>query len=223
MKSGFLYIDKPAGISSFGVIRKVRGITGVKRVGHAGTLDPFATGLLIVAVGREYTKQLTQWLKKDKTYEATFLLGATSTTGDPEGEIIPTQGVQPPSEEDLRRVMTAHTGTLNQTPPAHSAIKVNGRRAYELARKGVEVQLPSREVTVHELRLDAYAYPVVQCTISVSSGTYIRSLAQDIGAALGTGAYLTALRRTRIDAVTLDQAVTLEQLAQDTWETFLHL
>src|SRR5690606_30827502 len=151
MKSGFLYIDKPAGMSSFGVIRKVRGITGVKRVGHAGTLDPFATGLLIVAVGRDYTKQLTQWLKQDKTYEATLMLGATSTTGDPEGELTMREDVHAPSVERIQAVLAAHTGELQQVPPAHSAIRVNGKRAYELARKGKEVVLAPRTVTVHEI------------------------------------------------------------------------
>lgn len=221
MREGLLLIDKPEGISSFGVVAKVRwmmtqelkkehiaqgycrdtqpnnGICKCKvKVGHTGTLDPAATGLLVLAIG-SYTKKVPGLIKQDKTYEVTMTLGKTSTTGDKEGEITAVSDTQP----TLKQVVAAlerFTGESLQTPPAFSAIKVNGQRAYDLARKGKEVKLEPRKIVIHSNELTSYAYPLVQFTSSVGSGTYIRSLVQDIGEVLGTGAYMSALRRTRI-------------------------
>lgn len=208
-KDGILLVDKPAGWTSFDVVAKIRGQIrreyqeeGVKptkrqlRVGHAGTLDPFATGLLIILLG-DATKKADEFLKLDKTYEATIRLGQTSTTGDPEGEITDVSD-RAPSQEEVETALQKFAGEITQIPPKFSAIKVNGQRAYKLAHKGQEVEIPSREVTIHSIELLNYSYPEVTIRTHVSSGTYIRTLAEDIGEALGTGAYCAALRRTRI-------------------------
>lgn len=208
-KDGILLVDKPTGWTSFDVVAKIRGIqkaafkaqgiVATKRqlkVGHAGTLDPFATGLLIILLG-EATKRSDEFLKQDKTYEATVYLGATSTTGDPEGELTPVSDVQP-SETAINQAVHQFIGQITQTPPIYSAIKINGQRAYKLARKGQDVEIPSRQVTIHSLELLSYVYPELKIRTHVSSGTYIRSLAEDIGTTLGTGAYCKELRRTTI-------------------------
>ena len=220
MNSGFLYINKPAGITSHGVISRLRKITGEKRIGHAGTLDPFATGLLIVAVTRDYTKLLDQWLKKDKSYRATLTLGYESTTGDPEGDLTPISNKKP-SESEIKVVLERFTGKIEQIPPKYSAIKINGKRAYELARKGEEVTIQPREVTIYSIELIRYNYPNLEISVSVSSGTYIRTLGEDIGKKLETGAYLIQLERTSIDHVKLEEAVELDDLNEGNWRGVL--
>lgn len=247
-----LLIDKPAGWTSFDVVAKIRGMIRAQylaqdikptkrqlKVGHTGTLDPFATGLVIILLG-DACSQSDEFLKLDKVYEATVRLGETSTTGDPEGEItetldsrfsildeahdtasIPAQASSikhqasshVPTGETVERTLKRFLGTITQTPPAHSAIKINGQRAYKLARAGKPVDMPSRQVTIHSLELLDYSYPDLKIRTHVSSGTYIRSLAQDIGQALGTGAYCTQLRRTRVGQYELDDAVSISQLA----------
>ena len=194
---GMILIDKPAGMTSFGVVARIRRVLSQKagkkvKVGHTGTLDPFATGLLILMCGK-YTRHCQDFLKHDKVYDATLCLGKTSTTGDPEGE-IKNYSDKIPENIDLSQF----EGEQWQTPPAFSAIKVNGQRAYDLARKGQEVKLEPRKITVYSIRLLEYSYPTLKIRCHVSSGTYIRTLAEDIGKALGTGAYLTALRRLKI-------------------------
>jgi tRNA pseudouridine55 synthase len=211
--NGLLLIDKPAGISSFGVVGRVRWalsqVAGKKvKVGHTGTLDPFATGLMIIVVG-DYCKRASEFSKLDKSYEALVRLGETSTTGDPEGEITPHDGPRP-SREQVEQAMAKFRGEITQTPPAYSAIKINGQRAYKLARAGQAVEMPSRTVTVSKLETLAYGYPELRIVCDVSSGTYIRTLAEDIGAALGTGAYTAELRRTRVGQWHIANAVTLE-------------
>jgi tRNA pseudouridine55 synthase len=220
---GILLIDKPADWTSFDVVAKLRGmrraalkvsgITPTKRqlrVGHAGTLDPFATGLLVVLLG-EATKRSDEFLKQDKTYQATITLGHSSTTGDPEGELTAVADHRP-ARLEIEAVLKQFVGTVEQTPPIYSAIKVNGQRAYKLARKGQAVTIPTRQITIYSVTLDTYDYPSVVITTRVSSGTYIRSLAQDIGTALGTGAYCSQLRRTSIGGLQLNDATTLDQL-----------
>ena len=218
-----ILIDKPAGISSFGVVAKVRGRLKAEfghkvKVGHTGTLDPFATGLLILLSGK-MTKKSNEFLKKDKVYEATLKLGYTSTTGDPEGEIqlypargasarpvatgerrssSPCQAPDPLRLDIIESTINSFIGEIEQTPPRFSAIKINGERAYKLARKGADFEIPSRKVTIYSIEILDYNYPELKIRTHVSSGTYIRTLAEDIGKALGTGAYLTALRRTKI-------------------------
>ena len=213
MIEGLLLVDKPAGVSSFGVVAKVRGVLrahyGVKniKVGHTGTLDPAATGLLVLAIGK-YTKRVPELLKQDKTYEVTMKLGETSTTGDKEGELTAVSSTQP-THQAILEALGHFTGQIMQTPPAFSAIKVNGQRAYNLARKGKEVVIQPRQVTIYQNELVAYEYPFVRFTSEVGSGTYIRSLVEDIGKQLGTGAYMSDLRRTKIGQYSLDNALAL--------------
>ena len=214
---GILLIDKPAGWTSFDVVAKIRGMRkaafksqGIAptkrqlRVGHAGTLDPFATGLLIILLG-DATKRSDEFLKQDKTYEAKLTLGSTSSTGDPEGELTPVSRLVP-TDADVEAAISRFVGPISQIPPAYSAIKINGQRAYKLARKGQEVVMPARQVHIHSLEVVAYTYPTLTIRTHVSSGTYIRSLAQDIGAALGTGAYCSQLRRTRVGDMLIHDA-----------------
>lgn len=212
MQNGILLLDKPSGMTSFGVVARIRRVlsqqAGKKvKVGHTGTLDPFATGLMILVTGAE-CKNAGTYTKLDKVYEATICLGKTSSTGDPEGEITEVESekvgklgslkVERLERERIVEVLRHFTGTITQTPPIFSAIKINGQRAYDLARKGQVIDMPSRQVTVYSLDLLDYTWPYLKIRTHVSSGTYIRSLAADIGAALGTGAYCTQLRRTKI-------------------------
>ncbi|MBP5675032.1 tRNA pseudouridine(55) synthase TruB [Candidatus Saccharibacteria bacterium] len=208
-----ILIDKPEGISSFGVVARVRRVLrdreGKKvKVGHTGTLDPFATGLLILLAGKA-TKRSNEFLKKDKDYEATVLLGKTSTTGDPEGEISKGSD-KVPTREEIEKVLKSLTGEIMQKVPAFSAVKINGERAYKLARKGEKVETPTRKVTIYEIEILDYTYPELKIRSKVSSGTYIRTLGEDIGEKLGTGAYLTALRRTKIDDYSVENAEKLD-------------
>ncbi len=211
--NGLLLVDKPVGITSFDIIRCLRRQTGIHKIGHAGTLDPMASGLMLMLVGRA-TKQAGHFSKLDKTYEAEVTLGATSVTGDREGELTPGSGRRPTWDE-LEATLQEFTGIITQQPSQYSAIKVGGVRAYKLARQGKAVDMPSRRVTVYALRLLGYDYPVVRFEVEVSSGTYIRTLAQDIGTALGTGAYLSVLRRTQVGQFRLAQANTLDTISSD--------
>ena len=209
-----ILIDKPAGMSSFGVVarvrRRVRDELGKKiKVGHTGTLDPFATGLLIILAGKA-TKKSDEFLKKDKVYEATVKLGETSTTGDIEGEIKKVSD-KVPTLDDIKKACDKLTGEIMQTVPAYSAVKINGERAYKLARKRKEVEMPTRKVTIYELEILDYTYPNLKIRTHVSSGTYIRTLGEDIGKLLGTGAYLTALRRTKIADFSVEAALKLDE------------
>ena len=206
MENQIILVDKPAGISSFGVVARIRRELheqfGHKiKVGHTGTLDPFATGLLILLTG-QMTKKSSEFLKLDKIYDATLKLGYTSTTGDPEGEIVkaisPEKLNDSPSFEKITSIASSFVGKIRQTPPKFSAIKINGERAYKLARKGKNFEVPSREVEIYSIEILNYDYPELKIRVHCSSGTYIRTLAEDIGKKLGLGAYLTALRRLKI-------------------------
>lgn len=196
-----ILIDKPAGISSFGVVAKVRAKLrdefGKKiKVGHTGTLDPFATGLLILLSGK-MTKKSADFLKLDKEYLAELKLGFVSSTGDPEG-VIEKLDDKNINIKEIKKVINSFIGKIKQKVPAFSAVKINGQRAYKLARAGKDFETPTREVTIYNIEILEYNYPKLTIRCHVSSGTYIRTLAEDIGKALGTGAYLTSLRRTKI-------------------------
>lgn len=196
-----ILIDKPAGISSFGVVAKVRARLrdefGKKiKVGHTGTLDPFATGLLILLSGK-MTKKSSDFLKLDKEYLAELKLGFVSSTGDPEG-VIEKLDDKNINIKEIKKVINSFIGKIKQKVPAFSAVKINGQRAYKLARAGKDFETPTREVTIYNIEILEYNYPKLTIRCHVSSGTYIRTLAEDIGKALGTGAYLTSLRRTKI-------------------------
>jgi tRNA pseudouridine55 synthase len=206
---GILLIDKPAGISSFGVVAKVRGIikaeTGKKiKIGHTGTLDPQAEGLMILVLGK-YTKRASEFSKLDKTYKVELTLGKVSSTGDREGEITQ-KSTQQPTLAEIHEALDTFIGEIMQTPPAFSAIKVGGQRAYKLARAGKEVTLQPRPVRIHSIEGVKYNYPKSSFTARVGSGTYIRSLAEDIGTALGTGAYMSNLRRTKVGKFLVGEA-----------------
>jgi tRNA pseudouridine55 synthase len=214
MTNGTILIDKPAEMTSFGVVARVRRLLtqqqGTKvKVGHTGTLDPFATGLMIIVVGKE-CKNAEFYSKKDKVYEAIIRLGQTSTTGDPEGEIADISDVIP-SLEQVQQALKQFTGEITQRPPIYSAIKVGGERAYKLARAGRAVEIPERQIMVYDVECTGYSYPELKMRTHVSSGTYIRTLAEDIGKVLGTGAYCTALRRTAIGDWKIDDAQTLQE------------
>ncbi len=219
-QQNILLIDKPSEWTSFDVVAKIRGqikaayrAQGEKptkrqlKVGHAGTLDPFATGLLIILLG-DATKQAGEFLKLDKVYEATFRLGQTSTTGDPEGSITNTSD-RIPTREEVEQAIQQFIGEITQTPPAYSAIKINGQRAYKLAREGKDVDVPERIVTIYSIELLDYSYPEVKIRTHVGSGTYIRTLGEDIGKSLRTGAFCSQLRRTRIGDYDITNATTI--------------
>lgn len=207
--------DKPAGVSSFGVVARVRRQLSERagrkiKVGHTGTLDPFATGLMILLSGK-FTRRAGEFSKLDKVYEANVCLGAVSTTGDPEGEITEQSVESIPSEDEIRQALKKFTGQITQTPPAFSAIKVDGQRAYKLAREGKPVEIPPRQVEIYQIELLSYEYPKLRIRAHVSSGTYIRTLAEDIGKYLKTGAYVTELRRTRVGDFDLKNAIKIEK------------
>ncbi len=204
-----LLIDKPAGMTSFGVVARLRRVlsqaAGKKvKVGHTGTLDPFATGLMIIVTGKK-CREADTFTKLDKWYEAEIMLGEVSTTGDPEGELTHVSARQPSCSE-IEAVLSIFEGEIKQRPPIFSAIKINGRRAYQLARQGQPVDMPERIVLIYALELVAYEYPRLVIRAHVSSGTYIRSLAVDIGQKLGTGAYCRQLRRQAIAEYDVAQA-----------------
>ena len=209
-----ILIDKPENMTSFGVVarvrRKISEAAGKKvKVGHTGTLDPFATGLLILMSGK-MTKKCQEFLKLDKVYEATIRLGTTSTTGDPEGEITEEKVAKTPTLEEVEAAVGRFKGEIEQTLPQFSAVKINGQRAYKLARKGRAVEMPTRKIMIYSIEILDYAFPVLKIRCHVSSGTYVRTLGEDIGKILGTRAYLTALRRLKIGNYDVKDAKTLE-------------
>lgn len=225
--NGLLLIDKPATWTSFDAVNYVRRMiaqsAGLKpkqvKVGHTGTLDPLATGLLVLVVGT-YCRRAQEFSKLDKTYEVTMRLGQTSTTGDEEGDKTAVSDVIP-DEAAVVAALKAHTGVLMQVPPAYSAIKVNGVRAYQAARDGKPLELAAREVTVRAIKRESYNYPTVLFSAEVSSGTYIRSLVEDIGTMLGTGAYMSNLRRTTVGAFAIHDAVSPQELTPESLEARL--
>jgi tRNA pseudouridine55 synthase len=216
--NGLVIVDKPAGWTSHDVVGKLRRLAGTRRVGHAGTLDPMATGVLVVGVDKA-TRLLGHLALTEKSYDAVIRLGQTTNTDDAEGEIIATASASEVSEGDLRAAVTDLTGPIEQIPPQVSAIKVDGRRAYKRVRDGEEVALKARRVTVYDFALGDLRYDGdvldVSASVTCSSGTYIRALARDLGAALGVGGHLTFLRRTRVGPYDLPQARTIEQLTEE--------
>lgn len=207
-----MVIDKPLGWSSHDVVAKVRRIVDERRVGHAGTLDPAATGVLPVAVGLA-TRTIEYLATADKSYRATIRFGATTDSADAEGEVIATTDASHLTLMTVEPVLEQFRGEISQIPPMHSAIKVNGQRLYNLARKGEKIEVPPRNVTISQLDVVDWSPPDLAIDVTCSKGTYIRSLARDIGEAVETGAHLAALRRTRTGPFTLDDAVSLDDLA----------
>ena len=222
--AGFLLIDKPAGMTSHDVVNRVRRATGERTVGHAGTLDPFATGLLLVGVGRPATREFPNLVGLDKEYEAVFAFGATSDTDDRTGTVTPHPGARPVSAEEIRAALPRFVGEIEQIPPAYAAIKVGGKKMYEAARAGAPIAAPPRRVRVTAFELlDAAEKPhTFSFRIACGSGTYIRALARDLGAALGVGGYVEELRRTKVGPFPVAEAVPLADLSPETAVTYLH-
>jgi tRNA pseudouridine55 synthase len=211
--SGLVVVDKPAGLTSHDVVARIRRLAGTRKVGHAGTLDPMATGVLVVGLNRA-TRLLGHLTLTDKRYDATIRLGVTTTTDDAEGEVVGTCPTDDLTEDAVREALSVFRGEIEQVPSAVSAVKVDGQRAYARVRAGEEVDLPPRRVTIHELDVRAVALPTVDVAVHCSSGTYIRSIARDLGAALGVGGHLSALRRTAVGPFDLSGARTLDDLGE---------
>ena len=210
MASGILIVDKPAGWTSQDVVSKLRGVLHEKRIGHGGTLDPMATGVLPVFVGRA-TRAVEFFEHADKTYEATLRLGVTTDTQDTTGTVLQTQPINV-DEAALRAVLPRFTGVQQQVPPMYSAVKIGGKKLYELARAGKEIERKPREITVFSIELLDFSNDSARLRIHCSKGTYIRTLCHDIGAALGCGGCMAALRRVQAGAYSIEEAVTLDEI-----------
>ena len=208
-----LLVDKKLDWTSFDVVKKIKNMTGCKKVGHAGTLDPLASGLLIICTGR-HTKKINNFQNLDKVYTGKFVIGATTPSHDLETEIENTKSISGINENDINVIVNSFLGTQLQRPPKYSAIKVNGKRAYELARKEKDVKIKEREIKIKEFNILNFSSSVIEFNILCSKGTYIRSIARDLGEKLGCGAYLSELRRTKIGSFCVDNADTIEELEQ---------
>ena len=211
---GVVVVDKPAGWTSHDVVARMRRLAGTRKVGHAGTLDPMATGVLVLGLNRA-TRLLGHLMLTEKAYDATIRLGVATTTDDAEGEVLSTHAVDGVGEDVVRTELARFVGEIEQVPTAVSAIKVDGKRAYARVRDGEQVELKARPVSIHELVVHEVDLPDVRISVRCSSGTYIRAIARDLGAALGVGGHLTALRRTAVGPFDLSVARTLEQLSAD--------
>jgi len=221
MKSGFLLVDKSEGMTSHDVVDHLRRITKIKKIGHAGTLDPIATGLLILGIGREATKKLSEFQKLDKEYIAKIKLGVKSDTFDKEGKIEKVLFEKIPKREEIEKVLKDFCGEILQTPPPYSAKKIKGKKAYELARKGLKVELSPVKVKIYQIEILNYFFPYLEIKVSCSSGTYIRSLANDIGEKLKVGGLIEELRRTKIGNFKVENAQKLSQINSENWQNFL--
>jgi len=221
--NGFVVIDKPSGLTSFAIVSMMRRLTGVRRIGHAGTLDPLATGVLPVAVG--HATRFIEYLDDEaKTYVATVRFGATTDTYDADGEVTSRADASKLTREDVERALAGFVGEIEQTPPAYSAIKVAGKPLYRYAREGAEIQIAPRAVRIDAIRVLSFDAGEAEATIEVEcgKGTYIRSLAHDAGQALGSGAHISALRRTRSGGFRIEDAHTVETIERAAAERTLH-
>lgn len=219
---GILPLNKPAGKTSFHMVSVLRRVTSIRTIGHAGTLDPFATGVLVLLIGKNYTRLSNQFLNQDKQYRARIHLGISTETYDPEGDVMQTSDLIP-TQEEIDNTVLQFQGTILQVPPMFSAKKVQGKKLYQLARKGVTIEREPVQVTLRIETL-AYAYPYLDLDVHCSKGTYIRSLAHDIGQMLGCGAHLSALERVRSGVFTIDECCEVERLFDPlyNWQRHLH-
>ncbi len=204
-------INKHSGISSFGVVHQIRKATGIKKVGHAGTLDPFAEGVLIIGIGRSATRQLDSYMRQEKEYLARVVLGVVTDTDDPTGKVLERNDFVVPEPETLNDVIKRYIGEIDQIPPRYSALKVGGVRLYKLARKGIEIERKPRKVLIKQIEMINFTADGFYIRVVCSHGTYIRSLAYDIGRELGFGAHLSELTRVRIGQFTVDSSESLDQ------------
>lgn len=212
---GVIIVNKPKGYTSNDVVQKVRKLLNTKKVGHAGTLDPLATGILPILVGKG-TKLSKYLIEHDKTYIAKITLGEKKNTGDLEGETIESKQVKKMSQELIQQTLVTFLGKQTQIPPIYSAIKKNGKKLYEYAREGIEIEREKRQIEIYNIRLLAYEKNIITFEVSCSKGTYIRTLCENIAEKLGTVGYMSDLNRIRLDKFTLEDAVTLEELAKST-------
>lgn len=214
LEGKMILIDKPLGWTSFDAVKKVRIVTKISKVGHAGTLDPLATGLLIICTGK-YTKKINEYMGMPKEYTGTITLGATTPTYDLESEPENLKEITGLAEEAVLKAIEGFTGNILQMPPQHSAIKKDGKPLYLSARKGIEVKVEPRPVTIYKFAITRFAFPEIDFCVECSTGTYIRSLANDLGAALGVGGYLSALRRTKIGDFNAEHAMSPQQFESE--------
>jgi len=220
--NGVILIDKPAGITSFDVVYSLRKLTKVKKIGHAGTLDPFATGLLIVCISRNSTRHIDRFTQLEKTYTAKLRLGKKTDTADIEGKILKVARIPELSRNKISDILKDFEGQIEQVPPTFSAIKKDGKPLYKFARKGIEVKVESRTVTIHSIKLKDYIPPdIIFCT-KVSKGTYIRTLGEDIAQKLGTVGHLIELRRDSIGPFIASEAIPIDELTEDTIKHHIH-
>ena len=215
---GILLVNKPAGITSFGVVARLRRITGVKKIGHAGTLDPFATGLLIILVGKNYTRKSALFMGRDKTYKARVRLGISTDTYDIDGTLVSTSD-KIPSNDEIAQALSLQQGERLQTPPMYSAKKVGGKKLYELARQGITIERAPSPIKL-TTTLEEYTYPYLDLDVACSKGTYIRSIAHEIGESTGAGAHLESLERTSSGEFSLRESHNLEEL-EKCWQEAL--
>ena len=224
MRDGILIVDKPAGLTSHDVVKRVRRAAKIRQVGHTGTLDPMATGVLVVCLGQA-TRVSEYLLGHDKAYRATIRFGVETNTYDADGEVVAAHDVNVDHAE-VEQALAHFVGEIQQVPPMYSAIKRDGQKLYELARQGIEIDREARSVIVHSIELLDYQAPDATLDVRCSAGTYIRSIAHDLGAALGTGGHLIDLRRTAAGSFTIEQAILLDAFEtaarEDRWETLLH-
>ena len=219
--SGFLLINKPEGMTSYEVVEQIKRITGIKKVGHSGVLDSFASGLLIIGINREATKKLNEFLKMDKEYVAVFRLGKESDTYDREGVIKENLVTKIPTLEEIKKCLATFEGEIEQIPPPYSNKRIKGQRARDLIRKGLAVILKPQKIKIYQIEILDYKFPELKIKVSCSSGTYIRSLAHDFGLKIKTGAYVEKLTRTKIGEYQLAEAIDLSLLNKDNWQDFL--
>jgi len=214
----FVGVDKPVGITSHDVVMVVRRITQVKKVGHAGTLDPHASGVLVIAIGREATREIAKVVAKEKVYEAEILLGQVSDTDDVTGKVKQVEVVTVPSFSEVEQALGTFVGVIKQKPPVYSAVKIRGQEAYKRSRRGEVVEMIPKKVRVQMIELLSYQWPTLTCKITTGPGVYIRSIARDLGTVLGTGGCLSQLRRVRVGEWELGKCITLDKL-EAWWES----
>lgn len=209
--NGIYPIYKPVGPTSFRIISELKKITGIKKIGHAGTLDPLAKGVLVVAIGKEFTKQIEDIVNKEKEYIALIKLGETSTTDDEEGVKMPVLSYKRPLVSEIEAIIPKFVGEIQQVPPIYSAIKMEGKRAYKMARSGKTPEMKPRSIEIKDIEIIDYDYPYLKLNVITGKGVYIRSLARDIGEELGVGGYLAGLERTRVGQFTKEDSLTVEE------------
>lgn len=212
--NGIYAINKPVGPTSHDIIDQLRKKTGIKKIGHAGTLDPLASGVLVVAIGREFTKQLDELVQKEKEYIAKIKFGYNSTTDDEQGKKEEIKVTKQPTQENIAKVISKFIGEIKQMPPVYSSVKVGGQPAHRRMRKGEEVKLGERDVTIKSIEILGYGWPYLEVRVICGPGVYIRSLARDIGRELKVGGYLASLVRTRVGDFGIDKAVSVEEFGK---------